>query len=391
MIGRMVCLLALALLPGRLWAFFNLVESNTFRVVSEGTEVGSPLFLEADAFILQGCHQAHHLRVEVHQMSLESAGQPFAPLQRIEVEIVDEGPLEGVFCDQVLEARFRLPIGELLGPRVVVTASLTDRVLVQGKEQFQTAPLFEGGLLLDRPLIPVVRPAQPTVLDPISVTVNTNSVCIETVSSPLLVRVWALGPGDSNCHGDWRLEQVGLGRLAAGTRVQIETSHTTASARFLHIDSGIPSVVGDFQDLLAFAVSHSVPPQASGSWYNPENPGRGLSVQVISGQRLIAYWYTFDPNGAPAWIFGDGRVLPPSAESLDVSVRFDAFLVVGGVFGPGFDPDTVELEPWGEFDLVFSACHQAQHNWRPAGEEWSPGSEAIEQLAGIGGFDCGTR
>jgi hypothetical protein len=384
----MLILLVLVLLPGYAFAFLGWFESNSFRVVSDGNEVGSALFIEADAFVTN-CNRAHHLRTEVKRTTLESVGVPFGPVQHIEVEIIDDGPLEQNFCDTVSDVHFRLPIGELLGPRVEVTAVISDRVFEDGQEQMQTRPLFEGVLQLNRPLIPVIQPAHPTVLDKTVVTINTEYACFQRFDDPLLTRLYR-GGGEPGCKVPWRLEPVELGRLPVGTRIQVESRHTEESWLFV-MQEDMEEHASVFEDMLDVVVSHSIPPEASGSWYNADNPGRGLTVQVIDEERLIAYWYTFDPEGQQVWIFGDGRVMPSEEGGAGVIVRFEASLVGGGVFGPGFDPAAVTLIPWGEFDLQFSACESALHSWRPILLGWEPGNEALSQLTGVNGFDCSSR
>ena len=49
-----------------------------------------------------------------------------------------------------------------------------------------------------------------------------------------------------------------------------------------------------------------VRPEYSGSWYNPSQSGHGFSIEVISPEHTIAYWYTYDSVGNPIFLFADG-------------------------------------------------------------------------------------
>ena len=49
-----------------------------------------------------------------------------------------------------------------------------------------------------------------------------------------------------------------------------------------------------------------VRPEYSGSWYNPDQSGHGFSVEVLSTERSIAYWFTYDPFGNPIFLYADG-------------------------------------------------------------------------------------
>jgi hypothetical protein len=95
------------------------------------------------------------------------------------------------------------------------------------------------------------------------------------------------------------------------------------------------------QETLTFTVRDSVfeiVPALSGSWYNPEQSGKGWNIEVLGDSRLIAYWYSYDDDGDNVWLVADGNFAGASA-SLNV------MQAEGFGFPPDYDPDTHTLAP----------------------------------------------
>jgi hypothetical protein len=78
-------------------------------------------------------------------------------------------------------------------------------------------------------------------------------------------------------------------------------------------------------------------PAHSGSWYNPGQSGHGFSIefgQLTDGTPLgVVYWYTYDDQGNPIFMLGNGI---PDGNHLEVTFESP----VGMVYGE-FDPNTV--------------------------------------------------
>ena len=74
----------------------------------------------------------------------------------------------------------------------------------------------------------------------------------------------------------------------------------------------------------------------SGSWYDPTHNGEGYNVEVLIDGRVVVYWFSYDPAGKRRWFFGLGEVQ-------DGKFVFDDIQTTkGGIFGPDFDPSTVQ-------------------------------------------------
>lgn len=121
----------------------------------------------------------------------------------------------------------------------------------------------------------------------------------------------------------------------------------------------------------------------SGSWFRVDAPGDGWVIQVGQDRQTVIAWYTFDPEGNPAWMVGYG------------TLGDDARLAVtlqrprGAWFGDDFDPDEVERLAWGQLELVFTGCDSARVTWTPTEPGWPAGSANLQRLTRpTGSPDC---
>ena len=124
------------------------------------------------------------------------------------------------------------------------------------------------------------------------------------------------------------------------------------------------------------------PPQASaesrysGSWYRgPQAAGEGIQFQVDDQGRGLLVWYSFDPQGRPAWMIGTAQQ-PVSAGHW----RFSMQRPRGTRFGSELDPSEVQRLPWGEVELEFSSCDSAQLRWTPSESGWTSGTQSLQRL-----------
>ncbi len=119
----------------------------------------------------------------------------------------------------------------------------------------------------------------------------------------------------------------------------------------------------------------------SGAWYDPERSGEGFTVQVLPGDRALAYWFSFDPDGHRRWFYGTGEIVD------GVFVFEDMRTTLGGMFGDGFDPDEVAINPWGQLTLELS-CDGGTANWTSTEPGFSDGTMNLVQLTRLDGLAC---
>ena len=131
--------------------------------------------------------------------------------------------------------------------------------------------------------------------------------------------------------------------------------------------------------------------QHSGAWYNPDLNGEGFIVEVLPDDHAVIYWFTYQPDGSgeQAWMIADGEIetniiivpsLPgprPTALLQDVPT----YQPLGGIFGPDFDPDEVEMTDWGTLSITFYEDDTAKVEWESVHPEYGSGDYRLERLS----------
>lgn len=134
----------------------------------------------------------------------------------------------------------------------------------------------------------------------------------------------------------------------------------------------------------------NIRPSWSGTWYDADQPGHGISVEVLDDERTIFYWYTYDSDGNPFWLLAQGVNEPYLFEFIPiVRVEATAYYHDGMVFGE-FDPATSNQQEWGTIILEFPywECNGARMEWHPTMEGFTQGAVWFERLTSLSGLDC---
>lgn len=114
----------------------------------------------------------------------------------------------------------------------------------------------------------------------------------------------------------------------------------------------------------------------SGSWYNPDQSGHGFSIEfgeVQGTPTALVYWYTYDLDGKPVFLIGQGT---PTETGVDL----DVISPYGMQYGL-FNPESVIREDAGSARLEFSDASNAVFSYDPS--EFSRnawGHDTIESL-----------
>jgi hypothetical protein len=119
----------------------------------------------------------------------------------------------------------------------------------------------------------------------------------------------------------------------------------------------------------------------SGSWYNVDQSGHGLFVEILDGNKAVVAWFTFDPAGAPVWLVG---LLDVTGSRLHGTLRTTA----GGRFPPAFDPAQVSHTPWGSVEFDVLGCNEAELRWTPIRPGYASGSLSLTRLTALQGQRC---
>lgn len=120
----------------------------------------------------------------------------------------------------------------------------------------------------------------------------------------------------------------------------------------------------------------------TGTWFDPEQAGHGVFVEVLQGGQLVAYWFTFDSEGRQAWFGGVGSIAGNS-------VSMDAVRAEGGRFPPDFDPNAVDYPVIGSLTLRFESCRRGVIDYQ-LGEGFGSGSMPLARLTEPLGSACDT-
>jgi len=140
-----------------------------------------------------------------------------------------------------------------------------------------------------------------------------------------------------------------------------------------------------------FDETFKVRPSSSGAWFNPDQPGHGINVEVLDDERTIFFWYTYDPHGKPFWLIAQGvnSTFVRDAIAPIVRVEATAYYYEGMIFG-GFDPATRNEQEWGTIilDFPYWQCNEAHMEWYPSMKGFTQGSTDLVRLTSLSELDC---
>lgn len=115
----------------------------------------------------------------------------------------------------------------------------------------------------------------------------------------------------------------------------------------------------------------------SGSWYNPDRDGEGFSLQWMSRDEAVLYWFTYDLEGNPFWLFGvgteqDGAIVFPVLHSAERSPKGE-----------------VSLTEWGSLELELE-CNTGTMHWASLVDGYGEGSRDLNRLNRLASPACPT-
>jgi hypothetical protein len=121
--------------------------------------------------------------------------------------------------------------------------------------------------------------------------------------------------------------------------------------------------------------------QLSGSWYDPTHSGEGFVLEVLFDKRVLVFWFSYDPEGNRRWFYGVGEIQ-------GAIIRFDEmYTTSGGIFGPDYDKDQVDVVAWGSLELELS-CLNGTARFTSSEEGFPPGTLNLDRLTLLEGLSC---
>ena len=122
----------------------------------------------------------------------------------------------------------------------------------------------------------------------------------------------------------------------------------------------------------------------TGSWYNATQSGHGFSVEILPDGRAIIYWYVYNPDGTPTFLFAIGEV---NGNSIDA----DVYHHKGMKFGE-FDNSNLIQTHWGTLNFSLHDCSHATLNYSSTmshgGTPFGSGSIPLSRLSSVANQKC---
>ena len=119
----------------------------------------------------------------------------------------------------------------------------------------------------------------------------------------------------------------------------------------------------------------------TGAWYDPAQAGHGIFLDQLADGRLVAWWFTFDPNGAQAWFGGVGQINGTTAVVAVVRTQGTRFI-------PNFVSSDAVNTPIGTLTFNFTGCGSGRVDFA-LDSEFGTGFMNISRLTTPVGVSCG--
>ena len=128
----------------------------------------------------------------------------------------------------------------------------------------------------------------------------------------------------------------------------------------------------------AFAIN----PGTTGAWYDPQQSGHGLFLEVLPQNQLLAFWFTFTPDGTQqSWFGGVG---PYAGSTATVPVT----LTTGGRWIPNFDASKIVNNPWGTLTFTFTDCNTGRVDFVSSYPGYGSNHMNLARLTAPAGLTC---
>ncbi|WP_146151717.1 sialidase family protein [Ahniella affigens] len=118
----------------------------------------------------------------------------------------------------------------------------------------------------------------------------------------------------------------------------------------------------------------------TGTWINQAEPGHGMLIEILPDNRLLAWWFTFTPDGQQAWFGGIGTYSGNLATIQVIKAQ-------GGRFLPNFNPADIQNPVLGTMQIRFDSCMKGQVDYA-FGQGFGSGTWSIDRLTVAAGLNC---
>jgi hypothetical protein len=170
----------------------------------------------------------------------------------------------------------------------------------------------------------------------------------------------------------------------------VDTLNTSDPNRYTAFNLGTYNPAQYSQAALPLPISGYM----TGAWYDPAHSGEGIQVEVgeqgtpgtANDRYIVMAWYTYDPQGFPYWLYGEGGF-----SSGDRSASVTMVYSTGGGFAGSFGSATTPT--WGTINVHFPDCNTMQFNYQsasglPAGVPTGNGAKTWTRISQMNGLTC---
>jgi len=119
----------------------------------------------------------------------------------------------------------------------------------------------------------------------------------------------------------------------------------------------------------------------TGAWYDPAQSGHGIFIEVLPGNQMLAWWFTFSPDGTQQTWFGNVGAIDGDTATVD------ALQALGGRWIPNFDPANVTQQPWGRLTFQFTDCNHGEVTFTTPGP-YGNGHMDLARITQPAGLEC---
>ncbi len=125
----------------------------------------------------------------------------------------------------------------------------------------------------------------------------------------------------------------------------------------------------------AFNISSGI----SGSWYDKTNPGQGFNIEILEGNHIVVYWYSYD-QGKPVWLVGSGTYQGNIA-------TVELFHVEGSYFGIDHRNNLTIRQSFGTTIFTFDNCNSGSMTYHSS-INFGSGALRLDRLTTLSGLKC---
>jgi plastocyanin len=121
----------------------------------------------------------------------------------------------------------------------------------------------------------------------------------------------------------------------------------------------------------------------TGAWYDPNQSGHGIFLEVLANNQILAWWFTFAPDGTQAW-FGNVGGIDPATNTATVA----ALKTQGGAWIPNFNPANVTQPVWGTLVFSFTDCNHGRVDFNSSVTGYGQGHMDLTRITQIDTLSC---